>query len=286
VHELVGGTRSSIKAYASSGCSIGGYDTYVADMKGCIARGYHGYKVHPYVKIREGAYPAVESGDAERDKGLAGHLRRAAGPNALLMWDNFRSYTYEEALAVGELLHGLGYAWLESPMLEDDDACLNQYVRLCEALEIPVCAPEHYPGAHWSRLTWMQAGACDINRIDPNYGGFSGPLVLALACREAGIPLELHYHHPCEYNLQVAAAAHDGTVQYVEIFDGRPAASLDTFNKYGNGGKRPAFNCGPFHLVDPTFVGPDGMMPVPQTPGMGVEVDWETLEAKLAGDAG
>ena len=281
VYKLVGGNRKSIKAYASSPCSMGDYNRYASALRQVIKRGYHGYKIHPYVKIKMNEYPAVQSGDAEKDKGLLVRLREEAGPDFLLMWDNFRSYTYEESVEVGGLLQKHGYAWMESPMLEDDDTWMNRYIDLCRELEIPVCAPEHYPGAHWSRITWMDEGACDINRTDPNYGGFTGPMILALECEKRGIPLELHFHHPYEYNLQIAAASDPDTVRYVEIFDGWPPGSLNAYNRRKSGSGSRKFNHGPFHLLNPSFIGPDGLMPVPDSPGMGIEVDWPNLEKKL-----
>ena len=112
----------------------------------------------------------------------------------------------------------------------------------------------------------MEAGACDINRIDPNYGGFTGPMIAAMECEKAGIPLELHFHTPYEYNLQVIGVASRDTIRYVEVFDKRPANAHD---RDAADVACPA--TGPVNAMTVACIGPDGMMSMPETPGLGVE---------------
>lgn len=279
VYRLLGGVRDKIDCYASSGLWLGEPDVYVADARAIRERGYHGYKVHPYTLIAKNAYPAVSGGDPAKDKLLLVRLREAMGPEFPMMWDNFRTYGHDDALEIGRMLGEHGYLWHESPLLEDNEYCMREYVRLRKALKgvIPICAPEHVAGAHWERLDWMKAAATDINRIDPNYGGFTGPLLLSEACTEAGMPLELHFHSPYEYNLQVAGASPVHIVRHIEVFDGNPGVGRNEF--LAGESRRRAAPGRPIGLLDTRDVDLEGRMPLPDLPGMGVEVDWAQLIA-------
>ena len=116
-------------------------------------------------------------------------VRDAVGDDMTLMLDPWGIYTLDESIYVGRELERLGYYFLEHPMHEFR---VEPYRRLCNALDIAVCAPEHATWMHYSRAEWVLQGASDIGRIDVNFGGIT-------ACKKAvdvyeafGIPCEMH----------------------------------------------------------------------------------------------
>jgi L-alanine-DL-glutamate epimerase-like enolase superfamily enzyme len=86
---------------------------------------------------------------------------------------------------------------------------------------------------------------------------------LARACEEAGMPLELHVGNI--YHLQVMGATSEHLIEYYETF----TASREIRTRPGRVTPEPVADA-------------DGCMPVPQTPGMGVEADWKYIHSHKA----
>jgi L-alanine-DL-glutamate epimerase-like enolase superfamily enzyme len=164
------------------------------------------------------------------------------------MADNFLSYTYDEAVQVGQVLDDLAYTWYESPMPETDD-WMDRYVRLREQVRLPVVAPETNPAAHDARIRWIEAGATDMGRLDVFFGGLTSCWKVVQACERAGIPMDLHcslYPH-----LQIMAATSEARLPYLEDY-GEPL---------------------------PWEMDAEGYLPLPQGVGVGFDLDWDFIEA-------
>ena len=250
VHALLGARRDRVRAYVSSPFNVGGGrpPAYAAEAAEVRDRGFHGYKVHP--THNDEWSPGKAGGDVETDIAIARAVREAIGddPDFGLMWDNYHTYDYDEAVRVGRVLGELGYEWYESPLWDTDDY-IPQYVRLREELDIPLCAPETNEGDHASRIRWMEAGACDINRIDFWYGGVSSIRAVIEACRGQDMPLDLHTGHYS--HLQLIGATEEETIPWFEHYATSPTVEFE-----------------------------DGCALVPDTPGMGMEPDWEYIESR------
>jgi L-alanine-DL-glutamate epimerase-like enolase superfamily enzyme len=106
----------------------------------------------------------------------------------------------------------------------------------------------------------MDAGACDICRIDVGYGGLTACLRLAQGCRLRGAPLEIHTGG--HYHLQVLATCPDELIKYYETF----GTNREERTKPGRATPGPVAD-------------EEGYMHPPRTPGMGVELDWDYIEA-------
>ncbi len=257
VHALIGTERERVPAYVSTPFNMGEPEDYAEYAVEVREAGFHGFKIHPYIDIQE--WNVTHVGFPDRDIETYRAVRDAVGPDFACMTDNYCSYSYEEAVRVGQAVDELGYEWYESPMMEHD-GWMERYVRLRREMETPVCAPELAPDSYATRIRWMDAGACDICRIDVGYGGLTACLRLAHACEERGVPLEIHTGGP--YHLQVLAACSGDLIKYCETF------STNREERIGPGRTNP----GPV---------PDeeGYVPVPQTPGMGAELDWDYIAA-------
>jgi L-alanine-DL-glutamate epimerase-like enolase superfamily enzyme len=248
VHALLGTRRQDVKAFAVTGLNLPGPKDYADYALMCQDKGLHGCKVQPY-----GASP-------DRDMAVYQAVREAVGPDFPCMADGLGSYTYDDTLRVGRLLDELAYKWYESPMPETDD-WLSRYTMLAAELRTPICAPKTDPDSYPARVRWITAKACDISCMDVLHGGFTACVELASACEAAGIPLHLPDLGPDSYpHLQLIGATEESLIEYMEL----SSASRET-------------RISPGRLTpDPTF-DDDGRVPIPQTPGMGIELDWRYI---------
>lgn len=272
VHSILGSQRDRVKVYVHTPFNLGGPDVYAGYAADWKREGFHGFKVHP--TITWGAtWNDPRFGKPDEDLAIYRAVREAVGPGTeyALTTDNYNTYDYDTALRVGRVVEELGYKWYESPMPETDE-WIDRYVALRRALNVPVCAPECAPGSWEVRARWIDRGACDISRIDIYMGGFTPCVRLAEKCRQAGIPLELHTFGEF-YHLQLLGATPESLVEYMESGTTWRDGVLmpESSRRVGEILKRGWLT--PEPLADA-----QGYMAIPQTPGMGVELDWEWIE--------
>jgi L-alanine-DL-glutamate epimerase-like enolase superfamily enzyme len=158
------------------------------------------------------------------------------------------------------LLDDLQFEWYESPMPETD-AWKERYISLVEQVKTPICAPEAHPDSYPARVLWLAANACNISRIDVHLGGFTPCVELALACESFGARLELRDAGLEAYpHLQLIAATSESLIKYVEV----SSLSRETRIHPGRATPEPALD-------------EQGRITIPQTPGMGLELDWNYI---------
>jgi L-alanine-DL-glutamate epimerase-like enolase superfamily enzyme len=260
VHALIGTRRQDVKAYVSTGFNLGDPGKYAEYAVACKEKALHGCKVQPHVDWGAGSGGLPYAGFPDRDMAVYKAVRDAVGPEYPCMADNFCTYTYDQALRVGRLLDDLAYTWYESPMPEDGE-WLSRYALLAAEVRTPICAPKTHPDSYPARIAWTTAKACDISCMDVHHGGFTACLELASACEAAGIPLELHDIGPDAYpHLQLIAATPEPLIRYLEL----AGLSQETRVLPGRATPEPVFD-------------ERGRVAIPQTPGMGIELDWRYI---------
>lgn len=262
VSKLLGGCRERVPAYASTAPNMGDPELYAEHARACQARGYTAYKVHANIcwnpRTRE-PWPQLP-GFPREDLEICRAVRAAVGDEMVLMHDPFGVYTLEESIWIGRELERLGYYWLEHPMIETR---VEAYRRLTRELEIAILAPEHVPGGPFARAEWALQGASDMLRIDVNYGGITGCWKLINLCQLHGLKCELHYGGHA--HLQLLGAAPEATCQYYERGLLRPGVDDPLAAPYLK------------ELPDP--LDEAGNVVISQRPGLGLEIDWEYVEA-------
>lgn len=259
IHALLGTQRSAAPTCLSTGFNLGEPAAYADYALACKEKGLSAIKIQPYVGWDAGTGEAVA---AFPDKDMAAYnaVREAVGADYPCMADNEGIYTFDQALRVGRLLDDLSYAWYGSPMPESDD-WIDRYATLTRELRTPVCAPLNAPGSYEARLLWIDRGACDICRIGIHLGGLTACLQLATACEEAQIAMELQDAGPDAYPyLQLIGATSESLVGHFGV------SSLLSESRIlpGRITPEPHFNA-------------EGHVPIPQTPGMGLELDWKYI---------
>jgi L-alanine-DL-glutamate epimerase-like enolase superfamily enzyme len=243
LYQYLGANRDRLPVYASS-LWLPDPEAYVREASRYAARGIRAYKAHP-------------PGPWRRDLEVHEALRAAMGPDYVLMSDPVAEYSLEEAIRVGRQLERLGYHWFEEPFRDFE---LDKYRKLCAALDMAVAATETTRGGPWGVAQAIKFDAVDIVRADVSWKpGITGTLKIAALAEAHGMRCELHTTTmgPTDIaNLHVACAIRNS--EYFELF-----VPEDVFR---------------FPMKDAWPIDGEGMIHVPQGPGLGVHLDWDRID--------
>lgn len=256
VYKMLGAYRDRVPAYASTMCGDdipGGLDSpeaYADFAEECVAQGYRAFKLHTWM--------APLGPDARRDVTACAAVRERVGPDTDLMLDCHHDYSRREALYIGRALEELDYHWFEEPMSEHS---MSSYVWLSEQLDIPVVGPETAGGMLYNRAEWIVHKASDISRYDVHLGGLT-PLIKCIhLCEAHGVALEVHGGG--HGNLHALGAM------------GIPG------EYYERGLLHPHYDyegAQPWLATRPDAIDPEGYVSLPQSPGLGLDIDWEFVD--------
>ncbi|HHX64636.1 MAG TPA: enolase, partial [Chloroflexi bacterium] len=262
------GCRDRVKAYASTYPNMGTPEEYAEHAAECARRGYKAYKIHPYYfwDPETGRRAPGRPSHIEHDIEICRAVRERVGDDMVLMFDPWGTYvSYEEALTVGRELERLNFYWYEHPMPEYR---VESYVRLCRELDIAICSPEITAGSVFSRADWVLRGASDMSRIDVLRGGITGCRKAAAVCEAYGVKCEMHMSG--FGNLQMLGASSEDTCLYYERGLEAPGIDYDEPLPYLE------------ELCDP--MDKDGMVRVPDAPGMGYKLVWDYIHENRLSD--
>jgi D-galactarolactone cycloisomerase len=201
------------------------------------------------------------------DEAIVRASRDAVGTNCLLMVDAgasdaFWARDYKWALRTAEMLAAYDVAWFEEPLPPD---ALSDYVALRRAAKVPIAGGEVFTRRQ-SFQPWLQAGAFDIVQPDATkVGGLSEQRRIAWMAREHGVRFIPHGWNTAiglACDLQMASASPDtGLVEYLT---GSPF-----IDELAAGG---------------WALGADGMLPIPDKPGLGIDIDITALARYSSSD--
>lgn len=201
------------------------------------------------------------------DEAIVAAARRAVGTDAMLMVDAggsdaFWSQGYKWALRTAQMLASYDVAWFEEPLRPD---ALEDYVRLRAAAPVPISGGEVLTRRQ-SFLPWLRAGAFDIVQPDvTKVGGISEERRIGWMAEEYGIRFIPHGWNTAiglAADLQLASAFVD--TDLVEYCTGSPY--IDEL------------------VGDRWKLDRDGMLAIPDLPGLGVDLDLDALAKYTRGD--
>ena len=263
VHRLLGTCRDRIPAYFSSAH----HDTaqaYADEALYWQEQGWKGYKLHP---PRAPWLPPGSSPPVGVDIEACAAVRDAVGAGMTLMLDSSWSYSYTEALRVGQAIQDLGYHWYEDPFPAHD---IHNYVRLGRHLSIPLLATEINPGGLTALPPWITAGATDFLRGDVVItGGITGLMKIAHLAEAFGMNCEVHDSYNALNNvagLHVTMAIDN--CDWFEVLAFNRAGEHD-LGQLGYG------------LTEPFAVDEDGDVHAPAGPGLGAGIDWDLINSAV-----
>ncbi len=250
IGRLLGGRyRERVRPYAS----------LLMDMPERLAEHLLALKAQGFTAFKIGWGPFGRQSGA-LDEAIVRAARDAVGPDAALMVDAggsdaFWGQGYKWALRTAQMLAYYQVAWFEEPLQPD---ALEDYTRLRAAAPLPISGGEVLTRRQ-SFLPWLRAGAFDIVQPDvTKVGGISEERRIAWMAQEHGIRFIPHGWNTAvglAADLQLASAFAD--TDLVEYCTGSPY--IDDI---------PA---SPWKLDE------DGMLAIPSTPGLGLQLDAAAL---------
>lgn len=245
LHRYIGSYRTSLPVYASS-LWLPDTEDYVREALHYVNKGFKAYKIHP-------------CGPVAKDMEIHAAVREAVGPDIVLMTDPVAEYRLEDAIRVARQLEALDFHWFEEPFRDFE---LDKYRKLAAAVDIPIAGTETTRGGPWGIAQAIKFDACDIVRADVSWkAGITGTLKSCHLAEAHGMNCELHTTTmgPMDIaNLHVACAVRNS--EYFELFVPEDTFQIPMKQRYDE-------------LIDA-----NGMIHVPEGPGLGIDIDWDLVE--------
>jgi len=261
VHALLGTYRTQVPAYASTidGAVTGPLSTpesFGDFAEECLEMGYRGFKMHPM------AWPDVRTHAAA----IRAIGDRVGGRMDLMVDPYCQFQTFADALKIGYACDQAGFYWLEDPY-SDGGVTPFSHTKLREMIRTPLLQGEQVATIE-ERMALVLAKATDFARADMGRHGLTGALKLAHAAETVGIDIEPHRSGPAE--LQFLAAVKNAN--YYELVWVHPVMRDSEPPIYAN-----------VHITGLDCIDPNGMVAVPEGPGLGIEYDWDFVSAHSTG---
>jgi D-galactarolactone cycloisomerase len=262
VSVLLGGRwRESVRAYATGSFKRDGVDRVsdnAQEMAQRRAEGFHACKIK------------IGFGLAE-DLAVIRAVREAIGSDMRLMIDANHGYTVTEAIRLGRAAADYDIDWFEEPVVPEQ---LAAYAQVRAGQPIPVAGGEtwHTRWGHWQAI---QAGAVDILQPDiAGCGGLSEAVKIASLAALHGVRIVPHVWGT---GVHIAAALQFMAAMVPDPVRVNPIAPIMEFDRTHNP-FRQAVLTRPIEAVD-------GVVAIPDGPGLGIEVNRDALAEFRMGDA-
>jgi len=262
VSTLLGGYRKKLPAYASTyhGDRNGGLDSKeaFADFAlACADMGYKAFKIHGW-----------HEGNIREEAELVLYVRKMVGDDMTLMLDpacQLRSFA--DALYVGRACDETNFFWLEDPY-RDSGVSAFGHQKLRSMIKTPLLQTEHIRGVE-PKADFLIAGGTDFLRSDPEYDmGLTGGQKIHHLAEGFGVDVEVHACGPAHRHL-MAASRNSNFYEVALVGPDCPNAVA------------PVYQCGYSDQLD--CVDSDGMVDVPDAPGLGVQYDWDFITSHQTG---
>jgi D-galactarolactone cycloisomerase len=250
VGRLLGGRyRERVLPYAS--LLMDQPEPLAEHLRAIAARGFRAFKIGwgPFGRVSH-----------DLDERIVRAAREAVGPDAKLMVDAGGSDAFwtnglKWALRTAEMLAEYDVDWFEEALSPD---ALDDYIALRQQAPLPISGGEVLTRRQ-SFMPWLQAGAFDIVQPDvTKVGGISEERRIGWMAQEHGIRFIPHGWNTAvglAADLQLSSAF-PGT-DLVEYIDGSPY--VDEI------------------VAEPWRLDEDGMLAIPDGPGLGVRLDMEAV---------
>ncbi len=256
IHRLLGGAyRDRIKVYASgvpaTKAARGEADhaRMLAAAQSAVDRGFLGLKM------------AIGSGP-EADVASVRAVRELVGPRMAIFADAAGNYDVGKAVTVGRELETLGVGFLEAPLPHE---FIDGYAEVARALAIPIA--NDVITTRYQVLDYLRKSALDIVQPDVcRTGGITELKRISVLTDAFGVGFTPHVSIGSAIHFVASAhcAAAAPNLHQMEYWFGQ--------NPLGDA-----------LLREPALELVDGYLPVPQGPGLGIEIDEEAVRALAVG---
>lgn len=243
------------------------YASLLMDEPGPLAEHLHQLVAQGFRAFKIGWGPFGRRNDSRHDEAIVRAAREAIGPDNWLMVDPGGSDAYwpngyKWALRTAEMLKDYDVTWFEEALRPD---ALEDYVALRRNAPVPISGGEVLTRRQ-AFQPWLQAGAFDIVQPDvTKVGGISEERRIGWMAQENGIKFIPHGWNTAlglAADLHLASAFPD--TDFVEYLTGSPY--IDDI------------------VAQPWQLDSDGMLAIPDAPGLGVELDMDAVKRYSNGE--
>jgi len=261
VSTLLGGRfRNSVRAYATGSFKRDGVDRVsdnAQEMEAHAKAGFHAVKI----KIGFGV---------EEDLRVIRAVREAIGPDTRLMIDGNHGYDVIEAVTVGKRAAEFGIDWFEEPVVPEQ---LGAYRAVRSGQPIPVAGGETWH-TRWGMQEPIETRAIDIIQPDLcGVGGFTEARRIADMAALHGVRVVPHVWGTA---VHIAAALQFMASMIPNPVRVNPIEPILEFDRTDN----------PFRqaVVTTPIEHVNGVVTIPDGPGLGIEIDRAALVEFRMGD--
>lgn len=263
LYQLWGAHQDRIKAYVS-----------------CPAQSTPEARAESALRFREQGFRAIKlrihAWTLKEDLALVEKVRTSVGDRMEIMVDANQAavpyrpqtgpvWSFERALKTARELDKYDILWLEEPLARYQ---WGNLARLCQASDVLIAGGEGNSGIHEFRAI-LEAGAYDILQPDPTISEGLSQMRKIAAAAEMHDRLFIPHHGytgiGLAANLQLCASLPNSP--WVEYMLDPPYRTVEAYQQMWG------------IVKDPIIIDKEGYVPVPQKPGLGVELD-EHLIAK------
>ncbi|MGV1867254.1 MULTISPECIES: mandelate racemase/muconate lactonizing enzyme family protein [unclassified Rhizobium] len=261
ISTLLGGRfRKSVRAYATGSFKRDGVDRIEdnANEMGTHAKaGFHA------VKIKIGF-------DVEEDLRVIRAVREAIGPHTRLMIDANHGYDVIEAVSLGKRAAEYGIDWFEEPVVPEQ---LGAYRAVRAGQPIPVAGGETWH-TRWGMQEPIESRAIDIIQPDLcGVGGFTEARRIADMAALHGVRVVPHVWGTA---VHIAAALQFMASMIPNPVRVNPIEPILEFDRTDNPFRQAVITTPIEHV--------DGVVAIPDGPGLGIEIDRAALAEFRMGD--
>ena len=241
LYRLLGGNRSEVPVYASGGWTSYSDEELVEEITGMVGQGYS------MVKFKVG----VEGGhNLRRDYRRVAAVREAVGPEIGIMLDANNCWDAATGVQFANRVRELDIMWLEEPVPADDIPGLARFKR---GTDVPLATGEHEYTRYGVRDLLLNEAA-DIVQVDgARSGGYTEMLKIAALTQAWNVKFAPHAMENIQAHL-VSAVPNALFLERLLMFEPITA-----------------------NVFRDVPVPAGGMMPIPDKPGLGLELDLDFI---------
>ena len=256
VYQLLGGaSRTSVKPYATGFYRVNGQNESARLADEAVQHadaGFTAMKVKLGFGLRDDIEVMQSIGEALAD------------PDIELMVDINHAYGRRDARYLGEMLEQYNLRWYEEPVVPED---IDGYAELRQVLSVPIAGGENEHTCYGFN-TLFQRNAVDIAQPDiGSCGGISAARDVAILAQANGVMVNPHV-----WGSAIAQAASLQLLAWLPVthhslFAAEPILEYDLSSH-------------PFRqdLITEPVIMQNGVVQVPNGPGLGIEVRMDTIE--------
>ena len=256
IHALMGGRiRDRVRVYANGWYRVDRTPRAFAEAaEAVIERGYRALKFDPFGS----AWRMQTRSDEDLSIDIVAAVRAAVGPTVELMIEGHSRFSVSTALRIADRLAPFQPTWFEEPVHHQH---IGSMVEVARRSPVPIATGESFSSTHqFAEL--LAHDAVHILQPEPlSLGGL-------WRTRQVAAMADAHYAMVAPHNAQgpVCGAISTQLGGCIPNF-----LVMETFEEFNAGWTR--------ELVDHPVEVVDGMVEVPDRPGLGIDLDWARLEA-------